>query len=74
VRYRSPVGPIRIDIGYNPKTTETIPVLTNGRDADGKQRLIRLNEPRRFTSGGTASGFWGLFNRLVLHLSIGQAY
>jgi translocation and assembly module TamA len=74
LRYRSPVGPIRVDIGYNPKATETLPVLTSVRDADGKQRLIPLNEPRRFTSGGTASGFWGLFNRLVLHLSIGQAY
>jgi outer membrane protein assembly factor BamA len=74
LRYRSPVGPIRVDLGYNPKATETLPVLTSVRDSDGKQRLIPLAEPRRFTSGGTASGFWGLFNRLVLHLSIGQAY
>ena len=74
MRYRSPVGPIRIDIGYNPKATETLPVLTSARDADGKQRLVALQEPRRFTSGGNATGFWSIFNRLVLHLSIGQAY
>ena len=74
VRYRSPVGPIRIDIGYNPKATENLPVLTSARDADGKQRLVALDEPRRFTSGGTSTGFWKIFNRLVLHLSIGQAY
>ena len=73
-RYRSPVGPIRVDIGYNPKTTESLPVLTSVRDSAGKQRLVALNEPRRFTSGGTATGFWKIFNRLVLHLSIGQAY
>jgi hypothetical protein len=35
---------------------------------------VRLDEPREFRSGGTATGFWKIFNRLVLHLSIGQAY
>ena len=74
VRYRSPVGPIRVDIGYNPKVTESLPVLTSATDADGKQRLVPLAESRQHTSGGTATGFWKIFNRLVLHLSIGQAY
>ena len=36
--------------------------------------LVTLDETRQMVSGGTATGFWGLFNRVVLHLSIGQAY
>jgi outer membrane protein assembly factor BamA len=73
-RYRSPVGPIRVDIGYNPPIEERLPVLTSVRDAEGKQRLVPLGEPRSYASGGNATGFWKIFNRLVLHLSIGQAY
>ena len=73
-RYRSPVGPIRVDVGYNPRNTEALPVLTAVTDANGRRRLVHLEGTRRHTSGGTARGFWSLFNRLVLHLSIGQAY
>ena len=74
-RYKSPVGPIRVDLGYNPRQTENLPVLTTVRDAQGIERFVPLRETRAFTTGGNASGFLGaLFNRLVLHLSIGQAY
>lgn len=73
-RYRSPVGPIRIDLGYNPPMTENLDVVTTATDSTGRVQLVRLAEKRRFVSGGTARGFWALFNRLVLHLSIGQAY
>jgi outer membrane protein insertion porin family len=74
-RYKSPVGPIRVDLGYNPKRTENLPVLTTVRDAQGVERFVPLDESRSYTSGGTASGVLGaIFNRLVLHLSIGQAY
>lgn len=73
-RYRSPVGPIRIDLGYNPKVTENLVVVTTVRDAGGLPRLVKLDTARAYVSGGTARGFWSLFNRVVLHLSIGQAY
>ena len=74
-RYKSPVGPIRIDLGYNPKRTERLPVLTTVRDAQGVERFVPLDETRSYNSGGTASGILGaIFNRLVVHLSIGQAY
>ena len=74
-RYKSPVGPIRVDLGYNPKRTEQLPVLTTIRDAQGVERFVPLRETRAYTSGGTASGLLGaLLNRMVLHLSIGQAY
>jgi outer membrane protein insertion porin family/translocation and assembly module TamA len=73
-RYRSPVGPIRVDLGYNPPMSEDLDVVTSATDSTGRVQLVRLREKRQFVSGGTARGFWALFNRLVLHLSIGQAY
>lgn len=73
-RYKSPVGPIRIDLGYNPRRTEELTVVTTAIDPTGRERLVPLDAKRRYTNGGTATGFWSLFNQLVLHLSIGQAY
>jgi outer membrane protein assembly factor BamA len=73
-RYRSPVGPIRIDLGYNPRQTEELTVVTTARDSTGREQLVPLDVKRRYTNGGQARGFWALFNQMVLHLSIGQAY
>ena len=73
-RYKSPVGPVRVDMGFNPKQKERLRVVTTTRDANGRETLVMLNESRELQSGGTAKGFFGLFNRFVLHLSIGQAY
>lgn len=73
-RYKSPVGPVRVDMGFNPKSSEMLHVVTTARDPSGRERLVTLKEQREIVSGGTAKGFWGLFNRVVLHLSIGQAY
>jgi outer membrane protein assembly factor BamA len=79
VRYHTRVGPIRVDIGYNPTVSETQPVVTqvcevspaSGRltDCPPPNRLIvPLNTERRLTGGRN------LLERLTLHLSIGQAY
>jgi outer membrane protein assembly factor BamA len=73
-RYKSPVGPVRVDMGFNPKRTESLKVVTSALDASGRETLVTLDEERQIVSGGTAKGFWSLFNRVVLHLSIGQAY
>ena len=68
IRYNSPVGPIRVDFGYNPKLTENLPVVTNTGAADG-DKLVALETPRTYLSGKNT-----FLGRLVLHLSIGQAY
>jgi len=73
-RYKSPVGPIRIDLGYNPRKTDDLQVITTSTDSTGRERLVALTKLRKYTNGGTSTGFWGLFNQMVLHLSIGQAY
>jgi outer membrane protein insertion porin family/translocation and assembly module TamA len=68
IRYNSPVGPIRVDLGYNPRLTENLAVVTNTK-VNGEDKLIALQTPRTYTSGRNT-----FLGRLVLHLSIGQAY
>ncbi len=67
-RYKSPVGPIRADIGFNPGRSETLPVITESI-VNGQRTLVTLRQRRSYspTSGG-------ILNRMVLHLSIGEAF
>jgi outer membrane protein insertion porin family len=76
-RYHTRVGPIRVDLGYNPTVSETQPVVTqvcsipvdSPAECPAAQRLIvPLQTERRLTGGRN------LLERLTLHLSIGQAY
>jgi outer membrane protein assembly factor BamA len=69
VRYKSPVGPIRADIGLAPASSESLPVVTENV-VNGQKTLVKLQERRIYapTRGG------GLLNRMVLHLSIGEAF
>jgi len=74
VRYISPVGPIRIDMGFNPSRAEKLAVVTEVEE-NGKRKLIPLETPRSYSAtGSSAGGIRGVLNRLTLHLSIGQAY
>src|SRR5690349_9126599 len=67
-RYKSPVGPIRADIGFNPGRSESLPVVTESI-VNGQRTLVTLRQRRTYspTSGG-------ILNRMVLHLSIGEAF
>ena len=68
-RYRSPVGPIRADIGINPGGSETLPVVTENI-VNGQRTLVTLQQRRVYspTQGG------GIMNRMILHPSIGEAF
>jgi len=68
-RYRSPVGPIRADIGFNPGTRESLPVVTESI-VNGQRTLVTLQQRRSYAPA--AGG--GILKRMVLHLSIGEAY
>ena len=68
IRYESPVGPIRFDIGINPSRSEQLGVVTAVPDSTGRVRIVPLSTTRRYVQGRT------LLNRLVLHFSIGEAY
>jgi outer membrane protein assembly factor BamA len=68
-RYRSPVGPIRADIGFNPGAKELLPVVTENT-VNGQKTLVTLQQRRIYapTMGH------GILGRMVLHLSIGEAF
>lgn len=72
VRYKSLVGPVRVDVGIKPSTTEDLPVVTQDIQA-GNGSIVRLNQRRQYSSV-SGSGFGALLSRLTLHLSIGEAY
>jgi outer membrane protein insertion porin family/translocation and assembly module TamA len=82
VRYQSPVGPIRVDIGFNPGGPEALPVFTQ-EIVDGERRIVQVgadvppaDRPLfRYDPVGEAEGWWRKsLARLVLHLSIGEAF
>lgn len=74
VRYYSPVGPIRIDVGINTSQSEQLAVVTE-LVKNGKRELVPLETARRYSATGSETSAWrNALNRLVLHLSIGQAY
>lgn len=75
VRYMSPVGPIRVDLGIKPTLVEDLPVLTEEVDAEGNRRIVRLQTQRRYDPLEDSAGFFRqVLSRLTLHLSIGQAF
>src|SRR5690606_27901672 len=63
IRYNSPIGPIRVDVGFNGQGEEWLPVVTT--DETGR---LRFQKPYAWKPG---SGFW---DRLQFHFSIGQAF
>jgi outer membrane protein assembly factor BamA len=74
VRYQSPIGPVRIDLGIRPRLVEELPVVTEIVSETGERRIIRLAAPKRFDPLEGESGLRKLLARLTLHLSIGQAF
>lgn len=83
VRFLSPVGPIRVDLGYNPRLTEELRVITElvpsdagwlaARGIEQREGLFQINSTRSFNPAN-GTGLGGIFNRLTLHLSIGEAF
>jgi hypothetical protein len=56
-----------VDLGFNPRRTEALRVVTEAT-AGGVRRIVPLTTARTFDPGGS------VFKRMVLHLSIGQAF
>jgi outer membrane protein insertion porin family/translocation and assembly module TamA len=68
-RYKSPVGPIRADVGFNPGGTESLPVVTENI-VNGQKTLVTLQKRRTYSP----TNGHGLLGRMILHLSIGEAF
>ena len=67
VRYYSPAGAIRVDIGWRPTLEQELTVITqtgSGNDA----RIVQLATPKLYQP------LSGVLDHLTLHLSIGQAF
>jgi len=74
LRYLSPVGPIRVDLGLNPSRADNLPVVTQVMGPDGQLRIVQLKDDWKYDPTKGASGITGMLRRLTLHLSIGEAY
>ncbi len=83
VRYYSPVGPIRVDVGFNPNVSEPLRVLTQvGAGANSEIVPVQImgangsliDVTRDYAPAKNQGGFRGFLNQLTLHLSIGHAY
>jgi outer membrane protein assembly factor BamA len=75
VRYNSPIGPIRVDVGYNRMGEERLQVITNEvrTDANGT-KLIDTGEFRLLESPVLWNPRQSFLDRLQFHFSIGQAF
>jgi outer membrane protein insertion porin family len=73
VRYYSPVGAIRVDLGYNPSRPEDLAVVTEIQQ-NGRAEIVPLTMSRRYDPLSGSRGIRNLLNRLTVHLSIGEAY
>jgi hypothetical protein len=75
VRFRTPVGPVRLDLGVRPRTVDDLPVITQVTDSTGHLQLVTLKTRRRFDeSETTGRSLRKVLNRLTLHLAIGPAF
>lgn len=69
IRYQTPVGPVRVDVGYRPDLTQTMRVFTEVVGEDGRSELVEIGDRDYDVNAGR-----GFLDRLVLHFSIGQAF
>ena len=75
VRFRTPVGPVRLDLGIRPTLVEQLPVVTQVTRPDGTPELVTLTTTRRFDPlDGGGGWFRGVLNRLRFHLAIGPPF
>jgi outer membrane protein assembly factor BamA len=77
VRYFSPIGPIRVDVGYHASPGERLPVITTEICRSGDERCV-AGENTNTLRQLDRDVFWtprdSFLERFQIHLSIGQAF
>jgi outer membrane protein assembly factor BamA len=78
VRFASPAGPIRIDLGIQGRPTAELPVVTETETevTNGviQRELVRLETLRRYDPLEDRGFVGRMLGRLTLHFSIGEAF
>jgi outer membrane protein insertion porin family/translocation and assembly module TamA len=77
IRYLSPVGPLRLDIGFNTISGgEPLPVVTELEDEFGQSQIVQLGTANNQAIPFLYKPFEGksVFSRMTLHFSIGHAF
>ena len=75
VRYNSPIGPVRIDLGIRAGRTEDVPVVTQFMGADSTLHLVQLTTTKKYNPIEGSKGFLrSITSRMQLHLAIGEAW
>lgn len=74
IRYRSRIGPVRLDLGLRPSLGEELPVVTEVVSGDGESRLVQLETLKHYDPSTDRGFLGGILSRLQLHLAIGEAF
>ena len=75
LRYRSPLGVLRLDLGLRPVGGESLPVVVAVPDASGGERIVRLAQEKVYSPLEPSPGFLrSVGRRLVVHFAMGQAF
>ena len=75
LRYRSPLGVIRLDVGLHPVGTESLPVVAAVPDGNGGERIVRLAGEKSYSPIEPSPGaLRSIGRRLVVHFAMGQAF
>jgi outer membrane protein insertion porin family/translocation and assembly module TamA len=75
LRYRSPLGVLRLDVGLRPVGHEMLPVVATAPDGSGGQRIVRLATEKSYSPVDPSPGtLRNIGRRLVVHFAMGQAF
>jgi outer membrane protein insertion porin family/translocation and assembly module TamA len=75
LRYRSPLGVLRLDVGLRPVGHEMLPVVAVAPDGAGGQRIVRLATEKSYSPVDPSPGtLRNIGRRLVVHFAMGQAF
>jgi outer membrane protein insertion porin family/translocation and assembly module TamA len=75
LRYRSPLGVLRLDVGLRPVGHEMLPVVAAVPDGAGGTRIVRLSQEKSYSPVSPSPGtLRNIGRRLVVHFAMGQAF
>jgi outer membrane protein assembly factor BamA len=75
LRYRSPLGVLRLDVGLRPVGTQSLPVVAAVPDSAGGTRIVRLAQEKQYSPIDPSPGaLHSIARRLVVHFAMGQAF